>query len=373
MGEHVLMHLALKHQKLREFVPDHILPLLYAEKSTTRRSSTATATTTTPSTPSTPSATNSPKKTASQNLSCVRCKAVMATKAELRTHLESCEWHCDLCKVQLRDPKRIKQHRAKCGLEETEEASSAAAETTPTNLGLNLICQLCQRSFKNFNYLKSHISMHFRSNLKEKVNSWGGGIGGSGYGCRLCDFVANNRDSLVTHAGYKHALFVEFMPPDMRLEFYENALKYGEKTELWAEHNDSQAANRYTCRKCKKDFDNQLSLASHMTNTNCQTVIAVRCLLCDIEVGSVMQYKNHLLVHYQTNVENEVIGLFKELGGCCKSCHPDGSRMEFQDFTRHFALEHDKLRNVLTPEVKTHLSLAFPNTSSMIRYTWRWL
>ena len=61
--------------------------------------------------------------------------------------------------------------------------------------------------------------MHFRQKLKEKVSNWGGGLGGSGFACRLCEFVAATSDSLVTHAGYKHSLFYEYMSEDMQKEF----------------------------------------------------------------------------------------------------------------------------------------------------------
>ena len=107
-----------------------------------------------------------------------------------------------------------------------------------------------------------------------------------------------------------------------------------------------------------------------MTNTNCHpaSLSAVRCLLCDIEVGSVLQYKCHLMVHYQSNVEKEVAELFKQVEGICRDCDPNGRPMEFIDFTRHLALDHDRIIGVVSPEVRTHLSLAFPNAETIIRY-----
>ena len=51
----------------------------------------------------------------------------------------------------------------------------------------------------------------------------------------------------------------------------------------------------YSCQKCKSKFNSQLELASHMTNINCNPVMTARCLLCDIEVGSLILYKSHLV------------------------------------------------------------------------------
>ena len=64
-----------------------------------------------------------------------------------------------------------------------------------------------------------------------QVTNWGGGLGGSGFACRLCQFVAATFDSLVTHSGYKHSLFYEFMSEDMQKEYRDIADKVGEK--LW--------------------------------------------------------------------------------------------------------------------------------------------
>lgn len=146
-------------------------------------------------------------------------------------------------------------------------------------------------------------------------------------------------------------------------------MKCGEKTETWN-------LKKFTCPKCKEDFTTQVLLASHMTNTNCNapkieiaenSEVSPKCLLCDFEVGSFLQYKCHLLVHYDTNVENQVKELFKELNGICKDCDPNGNPMEFADFTRHLALDHDRIIDVLTPEVRLHLSSTFPGSDAIIR------
>merc|ERR1711902_487318 len=38
----------------------------------------------------------------------------------------------------------------------------------------------------------------------------------------------------------------------------------------------------------------------------------------------------------------------------------------FSDFARHLALDHDKIINVVSPEVRNHLSLAFPGSDAII-------
>ena len=70
--------------------------------------------------------------------------------------------------------------------------------------------------------------MHFRQKIKEQVSSWGGGLGGSGYVCQICNYVASSVDSLATHAGYMHSLFYGHMSEEMQKEYKEVADKVGE-------------------------------------------------------------------------------------------------------------------------------------------------
>ena len=71
------------------------------------------------------------------------------------------------------------------------------------------------------------------------------------------------------------------------------------------------------------------------------------------------------MVHYQNQVEKEVEDLFKEVKGLCKECN-DSRPMDFADFARHFALDHDRIYNVVSAEIKTHLSVAFPGSDAII-------
>ena len=65
----------------------------------------------------------------------------------------------------------------------------------------------------------------------------------------------------------------------------------------------------FSCQKCKSKFESQLELASHMTNINCNPVMTARCLLCDIEVGSLILYKSHLVgMVSKYNFDNNIFG-----------------------------------------------------------------
>ena len=133
------------------------------------------------------------------------------------------------------------------------------------------------------------------------------------------------------------------------------------KTSSSSPSNDE--VEQFSCPKCKSEFNSQYELASHMTNVNCTPVLTTRCLLCDIEVGSLILYKSHLVAHYYNPLENEVLSMFKNDEGCCKQCHP-GKPMELQDFIKHWAVDHDNLLKVISSEVKTHLNLVFPENVS---------
>ena len=177
------------------------------------------------------------------------------------------------------------------------------------------------------------------------------------------------------------------MPENLKEAFFEVVKQIGEKVSTEPKNPDMKKKqpevpkpdidpepepekSDFSCPKCKTNFTCQLDLASHMTNTNCLPVsnlgTIVKCLLCDFEVGSVLQYKCHLMVHYATNVENEVKETFEKVKGVCKECDPNGRPMEFQDFASHLALDHDKIINVVASDVRTHLSLAFPGSDAII-------
>ena len=146
----------------------------------------------------------------------------------------------------------------------------------------------------------------YREKLKEKVADWGGGLGGSGFACRLCEFVTLTKDSLVTHAGYKHALFVQFMPENIQKDFLEVAKSCGENTESWDLGNNTE--NREEMKEKEENekeeeektvFDNQLTLPSQMTKINCslETPSPTKCLECDFQVSfSIMNFR--LIIDY---------------------------------------------------------------------------
>ena len=79
--------------------------------------------------------------------------------------------------------------------------------------------------------VKSTVFLFLNFFFTPQVLNWGGGLGGTGFACRICHFVAKNLESLVTHTGYKHSLFYEFMSEDMQKEYRDIADKVGEK--LW--------------------------------------------------------------------------------------------------------------------------------------------
>ena len=123
---------------------------------------------------------------------------------------------------------------------------------------------------------------------------WGGGLGGSGFACRLCEFVTLTKDSLVTHAGYKHALFVQFMPENIQKDFLEVAKSCGENTDSWDLGNNTENGKEEKEKEEnekeeeeKTVFDNQLTLPSQMTNINCslETPSPTKCLECDFQVS----------------------------------------------------------------------------------------
>ena len=78
--------------------------------------------------------------------------------------------------------------------------------------------------------------MHFRQKIKEQVSSWGGGLGGSGYVCQICNYVASSVESLATHAGYMHSLFYGHMSEEMQKEYNEVADKFGESLRYVSEN-----------------------------------------------------------------------------------------------------------------------------------------
>lgn len=199
--------------------------------------------------------------------------------------------------------------------------------------------------------------MHYRDQLREKVNDCAGGLGGTGFTCRQCEFVSATKDSLVTHIGYKHAMFVEFLPEAVRLEFFEFAKTAGEKAGLPPPTNSNNAT--FKCPGCDEAFESQVKLASHMTNVNCRSKRSnPKCLLCRAEVGSLLQYKCHLMGHFQTQLEAALSSQFKLSNGRCPDCRDD-KEMPFAPYIRHAALEHDKIFEYLPEDVKKNMVESF--------------
>ena len=60
-------------------------------------------------------------------VNCGRCKSTLNTKEALREHLETCNWKCDVCNLELKDPKSIRKHRANCGQTGTKEDTPGKA------------------------------------------------------------------------------------------------------------------------------------------------------------------------------------------------------------------------------------------------------
>ena len=105
---------------------------------------------------------NSPAEKPRKQVSCVRCKTSLPSKEDLRKHLETCNWKCGSCGIQLRDPKTIKFHRNKCGGNCAKKSNNESSKTNGEETTTGLVCKICQRECKHFHYLKGHMSMHYR-------------------------------------------------------------------------------------------------------------------------------------------------------------------------------------------------------------------
>ena len=119
------MHLALKHQKLADFVPKEVASILYVQKKPkdSRKSQKDKAKSNLSNTSSPP---KSPR-TIGQSI-CIRCKVQQPNKDELKKHLETCTWKCEDCNIQLRDPKSIKSHRSNCGAKNMKKDGTGSSK-----------------------------------------------------------------------------------------------------------------------------------------------------------------------------------------------------------------------------------------------------
>ena len=201
------------------------------------------------------------------------------------------------------------------------------------------------------------------------------------FNCTSCDHRAMTPDALASHNGTKHSLFVEFMPPDIAEKFREfSREKANSKKGRTAGEADSDEAavvaaaaaaalaprngdEKYSCSTCLANFESNLHLAHHMTNVNCSKPPSrkssrqnsdgpVRCKICQDEVGSFLQYKCHLLVHFEALLNRDWALRYEADSGKCLECGGSdnivpGAEMGEEgksSFVRHMALDHDKVK-----------------------------
>ena len=205
--------------------------------------------------------------------------------------------------------------------------------------------------------------------------------------CRLCDFRAVSGDALAVHNGTKHAQFLDLMPDDVANAYrdFANRKSAGKKRPFEEIPNGvarqpSIEDEKFSCPSCSAEFDQRHKLAHHMTNINCRPTPTrkstrpatsggpVRCKVCDEEVGSFLQYKCHLFGHFERQLAEDWSEKFKASGGKCVECgssdiavaaDEDGRSM----FVRHLAIDHDKIFDMLSVEIRQHMRIAFDDGS----------
>jgi hypothetical protein len=215
--------------------------------------------------------------------------------------------------------------------------------------------------------------------------------------CQLCDFRAVSRDALAIHNGTKHAHFVEFMPDDIADKYRAFAQqKAANKKRPGGDPFEanggilhvpeivaasSNGGEKFSCPTCHSEFGAHHQLANHMTNINCKSPGRkssrhnsggpVKCKICQEEVGSFLQYKCHLLVHFEQKLNQDYVSKYEADSGKCLECGCSdnivpGAEMGEEgrsSFVRHMALDHDKIFDYLDRDLRRHMRTAFDDGS----------
>ena len=91
-----------------------------------------------------------------------------------------------------------------------------------------------------------------------------------------------------------------------------------------------------------------------MTNTNCDADKS-RCIVCNVPVGSKLQYKVHIFDNHQdSKMETDLKERFQKLTGKCDICEQEIGESEV--YSRHIMLDHDKILDYIPPAVKNHFT-----------------
>ena len=132
-----LLSVALKHQKLSEFVPKEVASILYIEKKPKK---------------------NKKDKNRNASLEATPIKTLTKTvKSPSKIIKTPTKVNCKVTKI----------NNSELNNKSSTSFESSSPEVTDPASGFT--CQICQRVCKQFHYFRGHMSMHYRENIKERV------------------------------------------------------------------------------------------------------------------------------------------------------------------------------------------------------------
>jgi hypothetical protein len=202
--------------------------------------------------------------------SCDRCSKVFQDYSQLNAHL----WlyfgvhFCEDCEEKYSDAASLKTHK----FEKHSNSKISVATVTNGNGVAALKCGKCQKLFAKKNHLADH--MKFCA-IRRK------------YRCKTCATVYDDlnvlNEHLLSHKRVSCNICGESFPSAQEL----------------AEHFDTHnvRSNTYDCQKCKKEFDNSLSLEKHL-NIHKK---GFECNICHMPFWKKLFVVRHKRLHHKNN------------------------------------------------------------------------
>ncbi|XP_040567826.1 uncharacterized protein [Lepeophtheirus salmonis] len=306
LPDHMITHVGLTHQKIREFLPRDYGDILFRGPYAFELQ---------------------PSNVAF----CEHCTMEFTSVEELEKHLKrnggNCVWNCPKCGLKTQGRKNVEKHTMHC-------------QRKPSIFN----CEVCGLECHDLTTFKSHLCSHFKQELMNV-------IGSDVSRCDDCgiDFGTDST-GLATHVGTTHDVIFNVIPA--------NLLKKVK----------SLMMETIYCFICQKEFSTPSDLAGHecipVEDSDDQADDEF-CRLCgEMTITSYQQYKEHLYSHFMNKLNTDFRSDYDKDKKACERCEEPVD--DCISYIKHLALDHDEILKYIDEDTMNHLKNVLHKSNHII-------